>query len=254
MTMFRFGTKIRYGSSRGQFGVLTRPRGGRPTAVVVLVHGGFWTWPYNRWLMLRLARSVRKRGWASFNVEYRRLGRFGGGGGFPETFDDVRSAIGLALQSARSAEARFERRVPVAVVGHSAGGHLALWAGREIAGLAGVVSLAGPTDLRSIAENGSEPVRDLVAGAPADERWQLTSPMQRLPLGVPVVCVHGADDTTVSPRNSISFAEAATEAGDDASSTLVAGEVHRDALRSSSKIWATTLDVLTEWCSTDLRD
>lgn len=251
MTMFGLGKKIRYGSRRGQFGVLTRPKGGQPTAIVVLVHGGSWAWPYNRWLMLGLARSVRSHGWASFNVEYRRLGRFGGGGGFPETFDDVRSAIGLAQQAAQSAESRFGRRVPVAVVGHSAGGHLALWAGREIDGLAGIVSMAGPTDLRSIAENGSDAVSKLVADAPADRRWELTSPMHRLPLGAPVLCVHGADDTTVSPRNSTEFAIAATEAGDDASSTVIENEIHRDALRPSSGTWSATLETLTQWLSPD---
>ena len=59
---------------------------GRPAApTIVLLHGGSWSWPYNRWVMWLLARDVTRRGWGLFNVDYRRVGRFGGGGGWPET-------------------------------------------------------------------------------------------------------------------------------------------------------------------------
>ncbi len=254
MSMLGIGTKIRYGRRRGQFGVLTRPRGATPTAIVVLIHGGFWTWPYNRWLMLGLARSVRQHGWASFNVEYRRLGRFGGGGGFPETFEDVASAVGLAVEAARARRQSTDGHgLPVAIVGHSAGGQLALWAAREVAGVEGVVSMAAPTDLRSIARGGSGPVSSLVARAPEDRRWELTSPMQRLPVGVPTVCVHSTHDATVSPRNAEAYAAAAAAAGDDASAVLIDGEKHRDAVRPMSSTWSAALDALKNWCPIDMR-
>ena len=120
--------KLRYGSQRSQFGVLRRPIGKNPTAVIMLVHGGFWTWPYGRWLMWRLARDVRRRTWSSFVVSYRRLGRFGGGGGWPATFTDVRDAV----DRLDGELARQDLRLPVVVVGHSAGGHLALWCARNV--------------------------------------------------------------------------------------------------------------------------
>jgi EAL domain-containing protein (putative c-di-GMP-specific phosphodiesterase class I)/acetyl esterase/lipase/GGDEF domain-containing protein len=228
------GTTLRYGSQRSQFGVLRRPRRTAASAVVVLVHGGFWSWPYGRWLMWRLARDVRARGWASFTVSYRRLGRFGGGGGWPATFTDVRDAVDRL-----GAELTKEtRRVPVVIVGHSAGGHLALWCAKERPdALGGVVAIAAPTDLQQLLADGVTAVRDLVRAAPDDERWAATSPLERVPTGVPTVCIHGRDDTTVPPSSSATYVAAARAAGDDASAVFVDGEGHRDALRPTSASW-----------------
>ncbi len=239
-TMMRNRSRVRYGPSRHQVGVLHRPRHPVPDApTIVLIHGGFWRWPYNRWLMRLLARDVQRRGWATYNIDYRLLGRWGGGGGWPHTFDDVRAAISMVTAVDAPLGVDPNR---IVVVGHSAGGHLALVAAATTERApALVVSMAGPTDLQRIWDNGSEPVDQLTIGAPTDQRWELTSPAHMLPLGVPILCVHGADDTTVDPDHSVSFVRAAQQAGDEADVVVVPAEVHRDGLRPSSRIWAAVI-------------
>lgn len=240
--------KLRYGSNRHQFGVFqgaaSRKADRTTFATVVLIHGGSWRWPYNRWVMSLLARDARRRGWAVFNVEYRRLGRFGGGGGWPETFDDARAAIETMTNDTASLGIDTDR---VVVVGHSAGGHLALvGSATASARPALVVSMAGPTDLERLWSNGSQPVIDLTEDAPAPTRWSVTSPIHMLPVGSPVLCVHGEADTTVHPMHSTVFVEAARSAGDVAEVVLATGESHKDALKPTSAIWASVADVIVQ--------
>jgi len=82
----------RYGSARAQYGELFAPAGAGPWPVAVVLHGGFWRAQYGRRLMRPLCADLAARGWAAFNVEYRRLGRLSGGG-FPRTLDDVAAAV-----------------------------------------------------------------------------------------------------------------------------------------------------------------
>jgi acetyl esterase/lipase len=104
--------------------------------------------------MNKLAKAVVPRGWAAWNIEYRRVGIGGGGGGWPETFVDVAAAINhLTLIDGIDTHR-------VVTCGHSAGGHLALWAaarhrlpvgvpGSDVTvTVQGAVSLAGVGDLR----------------------------------------------------------------------------------------------------------
>jgi acetyl esterase/lipase len=109
-----------YGGDRSQVADLHLPRGPGPHPVVVLVHGGSWGRRYGRIVMRGLAGDLLRGGWAVWNIEYRRIGN---GGGWPETFEDVAAAIDLL--AAINAPIDLDR---VSLVGHSAGGHLALWA------------------------------------------------------------------------------------------------------------------------------
>ncbi|MGB3734634.1 MAG: alpha/beta hydrolase [Ilumatobacter sp.] len=233
--------RLRYGPERCQFGVLYESRSSHAVdCVIVLVHGGFWRWPFNRWVTSLLARDAARRGYTVFNIEYRCLGRFGGGGGWPQTFDDVADALMFVSD-------RFEG-ARLVLAGHSAGGHLALvTAARFGERVDGVVSICAPTDLRVLSENGSEPVDALVAGTPLQDRWSLTSPIEMVPTGVPTVCVHGDADTTIRPDMSIRYVEAAVDAGDDAELVLVAGEGHRAALLPRSKTWQSALACVDAW-------
>jgi acetyl esterase/lipase len=185
------------------------------------------------------------------NIEYRRLGRLGGGGGWPATFDDAQSAIEMITNDTQGIGFTAER---VVVVGHSAGGHLAL-VGSAAANTrpALVVSIAGPTDLERLWSSGSRPVHDLTRGAPGALRWAATSPVHMLPLGLPIMCVHGEADNTVHSMHSTAFVEAARCAGDVADAVIVPGESHKDALRPRSATWAAVVAAIVERLDLDIQ-
>ncbi len=244
--------KIRYGPDRLQAGVFRTSRrrsGPRPT--VMFLHGGSWSWPYGRWVMTLVARDARRRGWNTFNVSYRRLGRFGGGGGWPATFDDVASALDSLVDRLHAepltTRSHADRRV--VAVGHSAGGHLALWlAGERPTRLTGVVSIGGPTDMETLAANPHNlAVRALVEAAPPKTRWQMTSPLARLPTGTPTCVIHGGDDTVVSPASARQYASQAEAAGDMVELQVIDGELHRDGVRPKSGQWLATVDAIERW-------
>ena len=104
--------------------------------------------------------------------------------------------------------------------------------------------MAGPTDLERMWSKGFQPVRDLTARAPESSRWSTTSPIHMLPLGTPILCVHGEADTTVHPSHSTAFVEAARSAGDVADVVLVPGETHLAALKPTSAIWAVVVHAI----------
>src|SRR3954471_19634174 len=112
-----------YGDHRLQSTDLYVPRGEGPHRVVILIHGGSWRAKYGRWVMRLVAADLVRRGYAVWNVGYRRMGR-GEGGGWPATFDDVGAAVDLL---AAVGDPRVDL-ADVVLVGHSAGGQLALWA------------------------------------------------------------------------------------------------------------------------------
>jgi acetyl esterase/lipase len=185
----------RYGDDPSQFGELS---GEGPVAV--LIHGGFWKAQYGLDLEAALAEDLAARGWAAWNIEYRRLGN---GGGVPETLDDVGTAIDALSQIDGVDLSR------VVAIGHSAGGHLAAWAASREAPrvpLTGFVSQAGVLDLQRACElrlsNGV--VDRFLDGQPTS----IASPIERLPLRVPALLVHGALDDEVPLELSEQFAAA----------------------------------------------
>jgi acetyl esterase/lipase len=230
---------------RSQFGELFRPDGGEPHPVAVVIHGGFWRARYGRKLNRDLCRALAARGWAAWNVEYRRLGRLSGGG-WPTTFDDVAAGIdhldrlqGLDLSR-------------VVAIGHSAGGHLAAWAATREAPrvpLTGVVSQAGVLDLRMAWDMrlSGGVVRRLLDGTPEErpERYAHASPAERLPLGVPSLLVHGARDDIVPPAISETFAAAARAAGDDCTLHVAPEEDHFGHI----ELRPAAIDPVLEWLS-----
>ena len=184
-----------YGDDPSQYGVLY---GEGPVAV--LIHGGFWRDRYDLTLMDALAADLASRGWAAWNIEYRRLGN---GGGVPYTLDDVGAAIDHLDQLPGVDLSR------VVTIGHSAGGHLAAWAAtrdHQRVAVTAVVSQAGVLDLQRAAElrlsNGV--VDRFLKSQPTD----VASPIERLPLGVPALLTHGGRDDIVPVEISQRFAEA----------------------------------------------
>ncbi len=208
---------IAYGAGPEQVGDLYLPDGAAPAPVVVLIHGGFWRHEYLRDLMAPMAEDLRRSGVAVWNVEYRRVGP--SGGGWPTTFDDVAAAIDHVAALADEHPLDLDR---VTVSGHSAGGHLALWAAgrpRLGAGAPGArpavracaaVSLAGVAALVAAHEAGvgGSAVADLLGAPPSTspERYAVASPME-LGVEAPAVLVHGEADTIVPAWQSTTFSE-----------------------------------------------
>ena len=119
-------TFVRYGPHPSQYGVLSLPNSPGLWPVAVVIHGGFWRTAYGADLGADLADDLVRHGFAAWNVEYRRVGEDPerGGGGWPATFDDVARAIDYL---AELEDPRLDLD-DVTLIGHSAGGHLALWA------------------------------------------------------------------------------------------------------------------------------
>jgi acetyl esterase/lipase len=249
-------TLMRYGSHHAQVAEVWRPSGlvsNHP--VVVLIHGGFWRQLYTKRLMHRMARAIAAHGWVAYNIEYRRVGRFGGGG-WPETFDDVRDALD-ALAGVDGVD-----RERIVTCGHSAGGHLALWAGSGRSGgtasraqSGGVrvhtaISLAGVVDLAAAARRriGGDAVLDLMGGGPDEVpgRYSLGSPAELIPSDTRQVLVHGLDDTTVPHTLSKDYVELVCLRGGDARYVPLPGVAHMEMIDPGGAAFPEVLACLDE--------
>jgi acetyl esterase/lipase len=226
--------KYQYGEDPSQWGELFLPEVAAPKGVVVVIHGGYWRSQYGAELGEPLAKDLAAHGMAAWNLEYRRAGN---GGGWPNTFADVLSGIDKLGEIAAEHGLGLDR---VVALGHSAGGHLAVWAaGRSrLAGLGapdadrqltrrgdddgavqltGVVSQSGLLNLaaaeRLNLSNGA--VSNFLGGSSEKypKRHKYADPMSAVPLGVPVYAVHGTEDDTVPVSQSETYAGAAKAAG-----------------------------------------
>ena len=241
-------TRIAYGPDESQFGVLWLPAGAvDPLPVVVLVHGGFWRAQYGLELMDPLAGDLVGRGFAVWNIEYRRVGQ--DGGGWPGTLADVGAAIDELAGVATTSPIDLAR---VAVVGHSAGGHLALWsAGR--ADLTPGTPGAAPRVVPAVVI-GLGPVGDVLAaerdglgggavtallGGPADtypDRAAAATP--RIPRSTRAVVVRGGADDIVPARYTVPPDSSGIDVVD------IPDEDHFDLIDPASASWAAVLEHL----------
>jgi acetyl esterase/lipase len=242
-----------YGSHRSQSADLYLPSGTGPHPVVVALHGGAWNKRYGRSLMRGLAADLVRRGWAVWNIEFRRLGE--DGGGWPGTFADV----GAAIDHLRSLDAPLDLG-RVSFLGHSSGGHLALWAGARAylpAGAPGaepavlparVIGQAAVCDLTGAYRvwHGG-PLRALIGGSPEQlpERYALADPLRLPPLEIPVLLVHGTADRTVSVKPGRRYAKRALEAGQSVELIEIDGPAgsHRAHVDPRGQAWA----AVTRW-------
>lgn len=243
----------RYGQHPHQFAELHLPRSGGEglrVPVAVMVHGGFWmTANGGVDRMDGLCADLAARGWAAWNVEYRRLGG-GGEGGWPQTAQDVSAAIDhLATLDAPLDLSR------VVSIGHSAGGHLTLLDAARPAAAAGVrvagtIAQAPLTDVLHAHALGAgvEIIEAFMGGGPESRggAYAAASPVARVPLGVPQLVVQGEADELVPAGMVADYVAAARAAGDDVTFDLRPGEGHFDHLDPASGAWAAA----TAWLGT----
>lgn len=243
--------RYRYGGHPEQFGDLYRPAGSS-LGTVVLVHGGYWRAHYTLSLAAPLGRDLAARGFTAWNIEYRRVGN---GGGWPRTFVDVAAAID------RLATLEVDTGSVVAV-GHSSGGHLAVWAAGRIGlpegapgarprvPLTGVIAQAGLLDLGGAyrAQLSDAAVRELMGGSPDDvpARYAIADPLAGIPLSVPVLCLHAHDDVDVPFTQSSGYAREARAAGGQVELVETGGD-HFTLIDPCHPDWTVAVDTLTRW-------
>jgi len=223
--------RIRYGDAPSQLADLWMPSGDGPHRVVVMIHGGCWRADLPGLdLMAYAAEDLRQHGIAVWNIEYRRLGE--AGGGYPGSFEDIATAVDWLrkLEKAKRLDLKS-----IMAIGHSSGGHLALWAAarRRLPKssvlyrdhplpLSSVVTLAGIDDLAAYRTHGPRAcggpaIIDQLVGVPSRGPWDVfldTSPAEMLPLGVPQLVVSGTLDPIVPAAFGRAYAAKAAAAGD----------------------------------------
>ncbi len=248
--------RIHYASDPNCFGDLWLPESKAAIPVVVVIHGGCWLAEYNLSHIAHLSRALTAQGVATWSLEYRRVGD--SGGGWPGTFED----IGRGIDHLRSMAGPFHLDLAhVVVLGHSAGGQLALWAAArprlskesplyspDPLPIRGVVSLAGIPDLKRQAPGCEDAAQKLMGGAAESfgSRYAVASPINLLPLGVKQWLIHGERDRIVPAELEKDYAEAARKSGDEVHMTILPGAGHFDLIDPDSPAWPTVRNAVLE--------
>lgn len=232
----------------------TRRERRRPFPWVIVIHGDFWTATPDRRYMYPMAAALAAQGFPTALIEYRGVGH--PGGGWPGTLDDVARACRMLPDlAARTRESgrdrpdvdRPEGDRPV-LIGHGAGGHLALWAARR-APVRAVLALAPIADLVAAhrAGIGDGAVAALLGGGPEQvpDRYAAADPAVALPMGMPVTIMHGSADTRIPVTVSEDFLAAARRAGDMAVLRELPGADHFSLVDPDSAAWPSVLAALT---------
>ncbi|MDX1407630.1 MAG: alpha/beta hydrolase, partial [Saprospiraceae bacterium] len=245
--------RISYGPDTLQFGDLRIPEGEGPFPVIMIVHGGCWLSAYDLTLMDDMSDDLAERGYATWNIEYRRTGD--PGGGWPGTFTDVAEALRHLVPLKEDYPLNLDALL---VTGHSAGGHLALMLGAQdqlgasalrvdgLPAIAGIVSLAGITDLSTyydVLGCGSN-TDELVGGTPDElpDRYAQGSPITHLPLGVPQILVNGESDNIVTLDDITPYFERAQQRGEEIELVTVPNAGHFEVITPGSIAWPAVVD------------
>lgn len=238
---------IAYGADPLQVVDLWLPEGAAPHPAVIMIHGGCWlTDVADRSIMNWIAADLRGQGIAVWNVEYRGVDR--PGGGYPGTFQDIAAAADLFVKDGARHGLKTDR---VVAIGHSAGGHLALWlAARGKADTA--ISQGGLPDLRYLAEEakdhgcGVEGARGM-AGKPSAERPDVyadTSPIAMTPGKAAQIQINTTRDPIAPPAYADAYAKALSGKGVTVRNVTVADEGHIELVAPGSNAWLQTVPLI----------
>ncbi len=249
---------VHYGPAPSQVAELFLPKAKGPHPIVVLLHGGCFLKQYEGFPQTSgLAADLAGRGYAVWNVEYRKLGE--AGAGYPGTFQDVAMAIDALRVEASKHDLDLKR---VVAVGHSAGGHLALWAASRgnlplnsplrIANplkIGAVISLAGIGDLKGQGRIfalpcGDDTIDHLLDTANRKQPFADTSPAELLPTGARVVMVHGTFDPVMPPYSGRDYVVKVRGAGDSADVIAIPDAAHFDLVIPTTPSWKAIVGVL----------
>lgn len=234
--------RLPYGSDANQFLDLRLPKekSTQPRRLVINIHGGFWRAKYNLDHAGHLCAALTAKGVATANLEYRRVGNEGGA--WPGTFEDIRSAYQFLVQHANTHNLDAST---IVVMGHSAGGQLALCLAAHEPTVARVISLAGAVDLQRAYQLhlSNDAVVEFLRGRPSDvpDHYREADPMQ---LSIPQArqwLIHGAVDDIVPPAFSRDYVAAkgtrAGKAKEDARLAEIPGADHFDLIDPRSPTW-----------------
>ena len=232
---------VAYGPHDQQFGELNLPDGHDQRPLVILIHGGFWRDQYHLDLMYPLVTALHERGYATWNIEYRRVGPTGGG--YPTTLDDVAAAVDAFAH---------DQWAQTAVIGHSAGGHLALWnASRTTAAVRPdlTVGLAPVADVISANRNrvGVDATANFFGGTVDDvpDHYHAGQPQPKEFAGR-VVLIHGDADESVPLEQSTNLA------GQVDRIEVFTGVNHFDVIDPDHACWQVVFDELAELAPTEV--
>jgi acetyl esterase/lipase len=253
--------RITYGSDAFQVAELWLPASPPPHRVIVLLHGGCWLSDIpGLELMQPMAEALQKDGYAVWNLDYRRAD--GVGGGYPNTFQDVAHG----LDHLRRIKTAYKLDLKnVTVIGHSAGGHLALWAAarshlpaksmlheKSPLPLGKIFSLAGVNDLEAYRATGAKACAGVgtidklinAAGRTDEDAYADTSPAKLLPIGVKQIIVTGDRDDIIPPTLTKDYAATAKAKGDVVTLQLIEKVGHFEVIDPRSKAWETIRQII----------
>lgn len=245
--------RIHYGDGALQFGDLRVPPGSGPHPVAIFIHGGCWLAEYDIGHSSKLTAALARNGIATWSLEYRRVGD--DGGGWPGTFQDIGRGTDHLRSIAREYHLDLDR---VIVMGHSAGGQLALWAAARSGlpaeapvastdplNVRGVLALAPAADLEFLHEQRvcGHVIDKLMGGSPAQvpDRYDQGSPMQLAPDDARQILIIGKYDDMWAPPGRRYF-EAARIRGDDVRKIEATESGHFEMIDPDSSTWPLVLD------------
>ena len=227
--------RVPYGSDPNQFLDLRIPNAKQSHPLAICVHGGFWRAKYDLEYLGHICAALTSKGIATANLEYRRVGN--PGGGWPGTFADIRAAYQLLMQKGQQYGFDGQR---VTVLGHSAGGQLALCLAAHEKKVLAAIALAGLLDLQRTYELhlSNNAVVEFLGGTPAEvaDHYREADPIKQT-INSRQRIVHGLNDDIVPPAMSRNYVAAKSNAKEDARLVEIANAGHFEIVDPRSQAW-----------------